>query len=76
MSMKIQCADVKKVLCSVHKMNLGGNVVASDGKRSYTQNKETGKKTRIGYEGGHYVMHHWLPVILATDSEGVIARRM
>ena len=26
-SMRVQCADVKKVLCSVHKMNLGCNVV-------------------------------------------------
>ncbi len=59
--MRIQCADVKKILGSVHKMNLGGNVVVLDGDRSYMQNKETGKKTRINYELGQYVMHVWVP---------------
>ena len=33
-SMRVQCADVKKVLRSVRKMNLGGNVVVVDGGRS------------------------------------------
>ncbi len=42
-------------------MNLGGNVVVLDGKRSHMQNNETGKKTRIGYEDGQYIMHLWLP---------------
>ena len=60
-SMKVQCADVKKVLCSVHKMNMGGNVVVLDGERSYMQHKESGKKTRIAYEDGQYVMYLWLP---------------
>ena len=46
-SMRVQCADVKKVLCSVHKMNLGGNVVVLDGGRSYMQNKESRQKTKI-----------------------------
>ncbi len=50
--MRMHCADVKKALRSAHKMNLGGNVVVFDGKRSYTPNSETGKKTRIGYEDG------------------------
>ena len=60
-SMKVQCADVKKVLCSVHKMNTGGNVVVLDGERSYMQHKESGKKTRIEYEDGQYVMYLWVP---------------
>ena len=60
-SMRVQRADVKKVLCSVHKMNLGGNVVVLDGGRSYTQNKENGQKTRINYEEGQYVMYLWSP---------------
>ena len=60
-SMRAQCADVKKVLCSVHKMNLGGNVVVLDGGRSYMQNKETGQRTRINYEEGQCVMYMWLP---------------
>ena len=60
-SMRIQCADVKKVLCSVHRMNMGGNVVVLDGGRSYMQNKETGQRTRIKYEDGQYVMYLWLP---------------
>ncbi len=46
-SMRVQCADVKKVLRLVHKMNLGDNVVALDGGRSYVQNKENGQKTMI-----------------------------
>ncbi len=32
-------------------MNLGGRVVVLDGGRSYTQNKETGQRARINYEG-------------------------
>ncbi len=59
--MRIQRAEAEKVLCSVRKMNLGGNAIALDGKRSYTENKETGKQTRIGYEDGQCVMHLWLP---------------
>ncbi len=43
-SMRIQCADVRNVLGSVHKMSLGGNVVVLDGDRSYKQNKETGDR--------------------------------
>ena len=49
-SLRTQCADAKKVLRSVHKMNMGGNVVVLDGDRSHTQNKETNEKTRINYE--------------------------
>jgi hypothetical protein len=60
-SMKVQCADVKKVLCSVHKMNMGGNVVVLDGKKSYMQHKKSGEKTRIEYEDGQYVMYLWVP---------------
>ena len=60
-SMRVQCADVKKVLCSVHKMNLGGSVVVLDGGRSYMQNKGSGRKTKIHYEDGQYVMYLWLP---------------
>ena len=59
--MKVQCADVKKVLCSVHKMNVGGNVVVLDGEKSYMQNKESGQKTKIHYEDGQYVLYLWLP---------------
>ena len=67
--MRNQRADVKKVLGSVHKMNVGGNVVVLDGERSYTQNKETGRKTRINYEQGQYVMCVWVPV-----KEGEVAK--
>ena len=58
----MQCADVKKVLCSVHKMNMGGNVVVLDGERSYMQHKESGRRTRIEYEGGQYVIYLWMPL--------------
>ena len=60
-SMRVQRTDVKKMLCSAHKMNLGGNVVVLDGGRSYTQHKENGQRTRINYEEGQYVMCLWLP---------------
>jgi hypothetical protein len=43
-SMKVQCADVKKVLCSVHKMNMGGNVVVLD--REMKAAEEPGSSTR------------------------------
>ncbi len=61
-SQRIQCADLKKVLGSVHKMNTGGSVVVLGGDESYTQNKETNKKTRINYEQGQCVMYVWAPV--------------
>ena len=60
-SMRIQCADVKKASRSVHKMNLGGNVIALDGGRSYTQNDENGQKTRINYDAGQYDTRLRLP---------------
>ncbi len=60
-SMKIQSADVKKALGSVHKMDLGGNAVALDGNKSYAQNKESGRKTRTEYEGGQCVVYLWAP---------------
>ncbi len=46
-SMKIQHADVKKVVGSVHKMNVQGNVVVLDGNKSYAQRMESGQKTRL-----------------------------
>ncbi len=52
---------MKKVLGSVHKMNMGGDVVVLDAERSYMQNKEMGKKTRINYEQGQCAMHVWVP---------------
>ncbi len=61
MSMKMQHADVVKVLGSVHKMNLGGDVALLDDNKSFTQNKETGRKTRIEYEGGQCVMQLRVP---------------
>ncbi len=60
-SMRGQRADVKKVFCSVHKMNMGGHVVVLDSARSYMQNKESGRRTRIEYEDGQYVMYLWMP---------------
>ncbi len=58
---KIQCADVKKVVGLVHKMNMRGKVVVLDCNKSYMQNKESGQKTRIEYEGGQHVMYLWAP---------------
>ncbi len=51
-SMRVRCADVKKVLRSVLEVNLGGNVVVLDGGESYTQSNENGQKTRIKYGEG------------------------
>ena len=59
--MKVQCADVKKVLCSAHKMNLGDNVVVLDGGKSYMQNKESRQRAKIHYEDGQCVMYLWIP---------------
>ena len=33
-SLRTQCVDAKKALGSVHKVNMGGNVVVMDGERS------------------------------------------
>ncbi len=43
-------------------MNMGGNVVVLDGERSYTQNKETNKKTRMIYKQGQRIAYVWVPV--------------
>ncbi len=61
MSRRAQCADVKKVLRSVHKVIFAGTAIASDSGRSFTQNKETGQKMRMNYEEGQYVTHLLLP---------------
>ncbi len=52
--MNIRRTNVKKVLSSVHKMNLGSNVVVLE--RSYMSNK-TDQKTRIMSEEGQYVLN-------------------
>ncbi len=69
MSRKVQCAVVKKALGSVHKMNLGGNAVVLDGSRSYVQNKEMGRKSRMQYENGQYVVYLWVPLDHKTKEE-------
>jgi hypothetical protein len=59
--MRMTCADVHKVLGSVHRMNMGGNKVVLDGPQSYMENKMSGKKTKIYYEGGQYILYMWVP---------------
>ena len=74
-SIKITCADVDKVLGSVHRFNTGGNVVVLDGGSSYMQNKKTGQKTRIEYENGQYVMYLWVPStkeVVERESERIL----
>jgi hypothetical protein len=74
-SIKITCADVDKVLGSVHRFNAGGNVVVLDGGSSYMQNKKTGQKTRIEYESGQYVMYLWVPStkeVVERESERIL----
>ncbi len=65
-------ADVKKVLCSARKLNLGGNAVALGGGRGYRQNKETRQRTRINYGEGSYVTRTWLP---SKEEEAAWRRR-
>ncbi len=84
--MSVQCTDVKKVLGSVHKMNLGEDVVFLDSARSYTQKKK--------WPEDKNVMHTWVPsqesevregsekvlkgnrfAILATESEDTFNRQ-
>ena len=36
-------------------------MVVLDGEKSYMQNKESGRRTRIEYEDGQYVMYLWMP---------------
>ncbi len=50
-------------------VNLGGNAVVLDGDRSYMQNKEASKQTRISYEQGQCVMY-----VRALVKEGEIAK--
>ena len=69
MSMRMTCADVKKPLCSVYRMNLGGNVVVFDGNRGYMQNKVSGQKDRIRCEKGQYVFDLWVQASEATSDE-------
>ena len=59
--LRMTCADVRKVLGSVHRMNKGGNIVVLDGPSSYKQNKRTGQKNKIRYENGQYVVYMWVP---------------
>ena len=59
--MRTTCADVRKVLGSVHKMNQGGNLVVLDGEHSYMKNKASGQKTKIHYEDGQRILYTWVP---------------
>jgi hypothetical protein len=72
--MRMTVADVHKVLGSVHKMNMGGNRVVLDGARSYMENKYNGKKTKIYYEDGQYMLYLWVPAGRATTQvdKGVV----
>ncbi len=68
-SLRVQRADVKKALGSVHKMNSGGNVIALYGDKSFMQNMGTSKTTRITHWQSPYVTHVW-----ALVKEGEVAK--
>ncbi len=73
--MRVQCAEMQKVLGSVHRMNLGGNVVVMDGEKSYAHNKASGQRTRIKYDDAQYVMYMWVPSMeseVEEESEEVL----
>ncbi len=60
-SLSMPCADVKKVLGSVHKMNMGGNVVVLDVEKTTCNTRIQARKRGIKYEGGQYVMRMRAP---------------
>ena len=60
-SMRMTCADVHKVLGSVHRKNRGGNRVVLDGDESYLEKKHTRRRTKIHHEHGQYVLYLWVP---------------
>ena len=59
-SMSVQCADVKRTLGSVYRLNQGGNVVVLDGKDSYMVNKRSGKRIPIKEEHGQFAIYIWV----------------
>ena len=56
-SMAMQCADVTRVLGSVHRMNQGGSVVVFDGKDSFAVHTKIGKVTNIHEENGQFAFY-------------------
>ena len=68
-SLRVQRTDARKTLRSVRKTNTGSNVIVLGGEKSYLQNKETNKKTRIKHEQGQCVMYVWVQV-----KEGEVAK--
>ncbi len=68
LSMNVQRTDVQKVFGSAHKITMGGNVVALDGTRRCTQNKETGQNISIDHKKGQGVVSAWVPT---TEKETV-----
>jgi hypothetical protein len=67
--MRMTVADVHKCLGSVHKMNMGGNKVVLDGPRSFMENRQSGKRTKIHYENGQFILYLWVPAGRATKRE-------
>ena len=59
-SMTMQCADLRKTLASVHRVNQGGDTVVLDGDESYVWHRKTGKVTPIEDADGQYVFHIWV----------------
>jgi predicted RNA-binding protein len=62
-TMRMTCADVQKVLGSVHRINMGGNRVMLDGDQSYMECRRTGRRTPIKYENGQYILYLWVPAV-------------
>ncbi len=60
-SLGMQRADVKKVLDSARKMNMGGIAVVLDEDKSYRQKREANETTRISYEQGPRATYVWVP---------------
>ncbi len=57
------------MLGSAHKMNMGGNAVVLDG-NSYTQYRDSGRKTRMEHEGDQHVMYLRVPSGRRIKEEG------
>jgi hypothetical protein len=67
-SMSVQCADVKRTLGSVYRLNQGGNVVILNGKDSYMVNKRTGTRIPIRDENGQFAIY-----VSTKDPDGQVA---
>ena len=61
MQVEMEVAEVKKSLMSVRRMTEAGNRVVFEPGNNYIENINTGKKTKIEFDGKAYMVPIWLP---------------